>query len=110
MIGYPQKYRSSRRKLTKWEKNTICLERKFVAFFLIQKYGKPYNSRKREREVKKVETVLLTSKEVQGMLKIGRTTLWKLEKHHKIRPVQKLLPTKRYRLSDIEKIIKEDCT
>lgn len=37
-------------------------------------------------------------------------TLWKLEKRYKIRPVQKLLPTKRYRLSDIEKIIKEDCT
>lgn len=49
---------------------------------------------------------LLTSKEVQSLLKIGRTTLWKLEKLYRIRPVQKLLPAKRYRLSDVEKLMK----
>ena len=50
-------------------------------------------------------TVLLTSREVQSMLRISRTTMWKLEKLHRIRPVQKLLPVKRYRLSDVEKLL-----
>lgn len=53
-----------------------------------------------------MENVLLTSRQVMDILQIGRTTLWKLEKRYKIRPVQNLLPTKRYRLSDIEKITK----
>lgn len=51
-----------------------------------------------------MENALLTSRQVMDILQIGRTTLWKLEKLHRIRPVQKLLPVKRYRLSDIEKI------
>lgn len=50
-------------------------------------------------------TVLLTSREVQSMLRISRTTMWKLEKMCRIKPVQKLLPVKRYRLSDVEKLL-----
>lgn len=53
-----------------------------------------------------MENALLTSRQVMDILQIGRTTLWKLEKLHRIRPVQNLLPTKRYRLSDIEKMTK----
>lgn len=53
-----------------------------------------------------MENALLTRKQVMAILQIGRTTLWKLEKRQKIRPVQNLLPTKRYRLSDIEKMTK----
>lgn len=55
-----------------------------------------------------MESALLTSRQVMDILQIGRTTLWKLEKLHRIRPVQKLLPVKRYRLSDIEKLLKGD--
>lgn len=55
-----------------------------------------------------MENALLTSRQVMDILQIGRTTLWKLEKRYKIRPVQNLLPTKRYRLSDIEKMTKGD--
>ena len=53
-----------------------------------------------------MEAALLTTKQTCKALNISRTTLWKLEKLYRIRPVQKLLPTKRYRLSDIEKILK----
>lgn len=53
-----------------------------------------------------MENALLTTKQTCEALNISRTTLWKLEKLYRIRPVQKLLPTKRYRLSDIEKILK----
>lgn len=53
-----------------------------------------------------MESALLTSRQVMDILKIGRTTLWKLEKLHRIRPVQKLLPVKRYRLSDVETLLK----
>ncbi len=53
-----------------------------------------------------MENALITSRQVMDILQIGRTTLWKLEKLHRIRPVQKLLPVKRYRLSDIEKMTK----
>lgn len=53
-----------------------------------------------------MENALLTTRQTCEALNISRTTLWKLEKLYRIRPVQKLLPTKRYRLSDIEKILK----
>lgn len=53
-----------------------------------------------------MENALLTTKQTCEALNISRTTLWKLEKLYRIRPVQKLLPVKRYRLSDIEKIRK----
>lgn len=51
-----------------------------------------------------MENALLTIKQTCEALNISRTTLWKLEKLYRIRPVQKLLPVKRFRLSDIEKI------
>lgn len=53
-----------------------------------------------------MENALLTTKQTCEALNVSRTTLWKLEKLHRIRPVQNLLPTKRYRLSDIEKMTK----
>lgn len=56
-----------------------------------------------------MENALLTTKQACEALNISRTTLWKLEKLYRIRPVQKLLPVKRYRLSDVEKMTKGDC-
>lgn len=53
-----------------------------------------------------MENALLTTKQTCEALNISRTTLWKLERLCRIRPVQKLLPVKRYRLSDIEKMTK----
>ena len=53
-----------------------------------------------------MEAALLTTKQTCEALNISRTTLWKLEKLYRIRPVQKLLPVKRYRLSEVEKIVK----
>lgn len=53
-----------------------------------------------------MENALLTTKQTCEALNISRTTLWKLEKLHRIRPVQNLLPTKRYRLNDIKKMTK----
>lgn len=53
-----------------------------------------------------MENALLTTRQTCEALNISRTTLWKLEKLYRIRPVQKLLPVKRYRLSEVEKIVK----
>lgn len=53
-----------------------------------------------------MENALLTTKQTCEALNVSRTTLWKLEKLYRIRPVQKLLPVKRFRLSDIEKLRK----
>ena len=53
-----------------------------------------------------MEKALLTTRQTCEALNVSRTTLWKLEKLHRIRPVQNLLPTKRYRLSDVEKMTK----
>ncbi|MBS6199231.1 hypothetical protein [Dialister invisus] len=52
-----------------------------------------------------MEIALLSKEEARRLLKISRSTFWRLEKKSIIRPVQSLLPTRRYRLADIEKLV-----
>lgn len=52
-----------------------------------------------------MEIALLSKEEARRLLKISRSTFWRLEKKDIIRPVQPLLPTRRYRLADIEKLV-----
>lgn len=52
-----------------------------------------------------MEIALLSKEEARQLLKISQSTFWRLEKKDIIRPVQSLLPTRRYRLADIEKLV-----